>query len=166
MESRSYDFIDNFKNAILALDTALAEFTDSDATIEEMGLALVELNKAKAEVSMCYDYAVAAVNQKMAQLPEIILSDGSKIEKKWANSRTGWQHKDLAGVVARRIVDRNVDMDTGEVLATPEQMLVQMLDFLQPSYWRIKELEKINVNPDEYCEVHEAKPSIIVRKAK
>jgi hypothetical protein len=164
MDQPNLEFIKDFRNAILALDTEIACFFVSGASLEDLGAALVELNRAKAEVGMCYDYAVNAMNVKMADNPELALPDGSKIEKKWANTRTGWQHKDLANTVARRIVDLNVDMDTGEILASPEQMLVQIFDYVQPSYWRIKELQKISVNPDEYCEVHEAKPSIIVRK--
>jgi hypothetical protein len=63
-------------------------------------------------------------------------------------------------------MDMSVDMDTGEILSTPEEMITKVLDFLQPSYWRIKELQKIGIDADNYCEVKEAKASIIVRKAK
>jgi hypothetical protein len=100
----------------------------------------------------------------MGKEQEILLSNGAKIEKKFSNSRSGWQHKDLAGSVAKKIIDLSVDMETGEVMATPQEMLVQMLDYVQPSYWRIKELQKIGINPDNYCEVGDMKTSIIVRK--
>jgi hypothetical protein len=41
-----------------------------------------------------------------------------------------------------------------------------MLDFVQPSYWRVKELAKFGINADNYCEVGDYKTNIIVRKAK
>ena len=41
---------------------------------------------------------------------------------------------------------------------------MKLLDYLQPSYWRIKELSKLGINADQYCEVGELKTSIIVRK--
>jgi hypothetical protein len=55
-------------------------------------------------------------------------------------------------------------LETGEVVSTPQDMLIQMLDYVQPSYWRVKELQKIGINPDNYCVVGETKTSIIVRK--
>jgi hypothetical protein len=102
----------------------------------------------------------------MGQMPEIALSDGSRIEKNSAVSRKSWKHKDLATEVASRLKDMSVDMDTGEVVMTAEDMVVKMLDYVYPSYWKVKELGKIGINADKYSEVGEAKDSIIVRKAK
>jgi hypothetical protein len=160
------DFVNDFRNAILRLDTALSEFSEKGPTADEAAEALVALNIAKAEVGMVYDVLANLVSDLMANTDEIPLPDGSRIEKKWGSSRTGWRHKDLNSVVARRIMDMSVDMDTGEILSTPEEMITKVLDFLQPSYWRIKELQKIGIDADNYCEVKEAKASIIVRKAK
>ena len=159
-------WVTDFRNAILALDTAISEFADSDLSPEEAAEALLAMNIAKAEVSACYDYLSAAVSCMMGTETEIPLPGGASVEKKYSSSRTGWQHKDLASTVARRISDLSVDMDTGEILLTPEEMVVQLLEFVQPSYWRIKELQRINVNPDDYCEVGETKVSMIVRKGK
>jgi hypothetical protein len=57
-------------------------------------------------------------------------------------------------------------MDTGEVTKSTRQIALEILDYCAPSYWRIKELGKIGVNPDNYCEVGELKTSLIVRKSK
>ena len=57
-------------------------------------------------------------------------------------------------------------MDTGEVLYSQQEIVAKLLDFVQPSYWRVKELQKIGIDADLYCEVGETKTSIIVRKAK
>jgi hypothetical protein len=159
------DWVTAFRNVILELDTVISEFLHDEPSPEEAAAALVAFNRAKMEVGMAYDYLARIVSDIMENEVEISLPDGSRVEKKWSNSRTGWQHKDLASVVARRIVDLNVDMDTGEVIATPEELVGQILDFVQPSYWRIKELQRIGVDADRYCEVKEAKSSIIVRKA-
>jgi hypothetical protein len=55
-------------------------------------------------------------------------------------------------------------MDTGEIVMSQEDMIANVLDYVQPSYWRIKELQNIGINPDHFCEVGETKTSIIVRK--
>jgi hypothetical protein len=159
-------WVTDFRNAILALDTAISEFVESGASPEDAAVALLSLNIAKGEVGTCYDYLSGAVGRIMGTATEIALPGGATVEKKYGSSRTGWQHKDLASAVARRISDLSVDMDTGEILLSPEQMVVRLLEFVQPSYWRIKELQRINVNPDDYCNVGESKTSIIVRKGR
>lgn len=127
---------------------------------------LVAINRLKAEMGIVYDSLATHVSHIMDQQGEVQLEDGSKIEKKWASDRKGWQHQELAATVAQRLIQSSVDMDTGEILYTQEQVIAKLLDFVQPSYWRIKELQKIGINADMYCEVGETKSSIIVRKAK
>lgn len=160
------DWVSKFRSSILELDEAVSAFSNEAAslTVEQACAALVGLNRAKAELSMVYDSLVHFVSEVMDQNPEIDLPDGAKVEKRWSANRTGWRHKDLGAEVAQRIVDMSVDMDTGEVLLSPAEMVTQVLDFVQPSYWRIKELQRIGVNADLFCEVGDSKPSIIVRK--
>lgn len=157
-------WVTDFRNAVLVLDTAISNFLDSEVSAEEAAEALLALNIAKAEVGTCYDYLSGFVSRVMGDTPEVALPGGASVEKKYSSSRTGWQHKELAATVARRILDMSVDMDTGEVLATQEELIAKLLEFVQPSYWRIKELQRINVNPDLYCTVGETKTSMIVRK--
>ena len=160
------DWVSKFRSSLIELDEAVSSFSNEgeSITVDEACAALVGLNRAKAELAMVYDSLSQFVSQVMDQNPEIQLPDGAKVEKKWSANRTGWRHKDLGAEVAHRIVDMSVDMDTGEVLLSPTEMIAQVLDFVQPSYWRIKELQRIGVNADLYCEVGESKPSIIVRK--
>lgn len=163
-EAETPNWILNFRNALLQLDEDLCEYLGSGVSTEELCANLVDLNLAKAEFSVLYDHFAATVGEAMGQEQEVALDNGAKIEKKFSSSRTGWQHKELAGSVAKKIVDLSVDLQTGEIVNTPEEMLVEMLNYVQPSYWRIKELEKIGINPDNYCQVGDVKTSIIVRK--
>lgn len=164
--SDSMEFINEFRKRIIELDEQVHEFIATDLTLEDIGVALVALNHAKAELGIVYDSLVGKVSQVMDQNPEVRLPDGSTIEKKWANDRRGWKHKDLAHDVSDRLAQMAIDMDTGEVLYSQQELISMLLDYVQPSYWRIKELQKIGLNADNYCEVGEAKASIIVRKAK
>ena len=162
--SQISEWVSNFRDALLQLDQDLCAYLGQNPTVEELCADLVQLNLAKAELSMIYDHFAATVGDAMGKDQEIILENGAKIEKKFSNSRTGWQHKDLAGQVAKKITDLSIDMDTGEVIYSTEELISQVLDYLQPSYWRVKELQKIGINPDHYCEVGDTKTSIIVRK--
>lgn len=160
------DWVTQFRTATLELDKKIADLTSSDLTVEDACNILVALNIIKGEVALVYSNMEKVVSNLLDNQPEITLEDGSKIEKKWASDRKGWQHKNLADVVAHRLIESSVDMDTGEVLLTQEQIITKLLDFLQPSYWRVKELSKLGINADMYCEVGDTKSSIIVRKAK
>jgi hypothetical protein len=58
----------------------------------------------------------------------------------------------------------SVDMDTGEVIRTPQEMLAELVKYTGISYWKVKELEKIGINANNYCETGDAKANIIIRK--
>lgn len=159
------DYIQDFNNALLSLDEKLAAAKDS-LSLEETAEILLKLNRFKDDLKAIYGGVEKLLSDLMGQMPEIALSDGSRIEKNSAVSRKSWKHKDLATEVASRLKDMSVDMDTGEVVMSAEDMVVKMLDYVYPSYWKVKELGKIGINADKYSEVGEAKDSIIVRKAK
>jgi len=138
----------------------------SEISAEDACFSLAELHRAKGEMSVVYDSAVGIVAEAMSDIPEINLSDGTKIEKKSGADRKKWDHEGLAKNVASRINDMAVDLDTGEVIMSPQDMMIKMLDYAAVSYWRVKELSKIGVSADPFCEVSESKTSVIVRRPK
>ena len=159
-------WIADFEKALLELDSGIADFGKSQPELEDACVALVMLNRLKADFSVVYEQLVKIVSESMGDIPEVSLGDGSKIEKRSASDRKSWMHQDLAREVARRLNDMSVDMNTGERTMTTEEMIIKVLDFLQPSYWRVKALGELGINADKFCEVSETKESIIVRKAK
>ena len=104
-EAETPNWITDFRNALLQLDEDLCSYLGNEPTVEELCTNLVQLNLAKAELSAVYDHFAAMVGEEMGKEQEILLSNGAKIEKKFSNSRSGWQHKDLAGSVAKKIID-------------------------------------------------------------
>ena len=103
---------------------------------------------------------------KMGDVPETTTATGHLVEKKSGSDRKKWDHDGLAKNVASRINDMSIDLETGEMTMSPQDMMLKLLDFAAVSYWRVKELGKIGVSADEFCEVSEAKTNIIIRKAK
>lgn len=152
------------KAVVLDVDSAITK-ADPSLSLDEACEILVSLNRLKADLSVVYS-GVEKIVSRLLQAGEHTSSDGSTIEKKTASDRRGWKHKDLASEVASRLSDMAVDMDTGERLMDSRAIAEKMLDYVQPSYWRVKELGKIGINADNFCEVGEEKDSIIVRKAK
>lgn len=160
----SLENVASMRQAIINLDNALAEFVDSDPTIEEMGKVLLQLNLAKSDLGMVYDTLSTKLSSMIKDKEVLSLENGAQIEKKSSYDRKGWQHKELANAVVDKIVRMSVDMDTGEITKSPSEIALDLMKYCAPSYWRIKELSTIGINADNYCEVGQLKTSIIVRK--
>lgn len=154
---------DNIRQVDMLIASLEKSELSDNADIAEFVSAL---HLVKSDISVVYDSACSVLIRAMKSLPEMVLTDGTKIEKRAASDRKKWQHETLAQNVASRINDMAVDMETGEVVLTPQDMMVKMLDYCAPSYWRVKELAKIGINADKFCDVAESKESIIVRRAK
>ena len=157
-------WISAFRDQVVELDKQLTEIAKHGLSVEDACGILVELNRLKFDFGIIYDTFSGIVSEVMANENEVVLADGAKVEKRYSNKRTGWQHRDLASEVARRIIDMSVDMDTGEVTMSQQDMITDVLTYVQPSYWRVKELQNIGINADNYCEVGEGKTSIVVQK--
>jgi hypothetical protein len=153
-----------FRRTILELDREIQSYIESSPDMVEACQALLELNLAKREVGMVYDGLSNAVSNIMGEEKDVPLDGGAIIEKKSAYDRKAWQHKDLANAVVDKLVKMSIDMDTGEVVKSPTDIALQVLDYCAPSYWRVKELSNIGINADMYCETGQLKTSIIVRK--
>jgi hypothetical protein len=158
--------VDAIREMISAADMMTHELSESGADMSVIAEYVSALHAVKADVSIVYDSACSSLSKAMNSVPEMVLSDGTKIEKRAAADRKKWQHENIAQNVASRISDMAVDLETGEVVMTPQDMMVKMLDYCAPSYWRVKELAKIGINADKFCDVSESKESIIVRRAK
>lgn len=161
------DWLQDFSNALLDLDIGVRDRRMA-MTLDEAADTLVAISRFRDDLKIIQDQLSHAVTELMAldEVGELQTKDGSKIEKKGDVNRTGWKHKDLAQEVISRLTQMSVDMDTGEIVTTGPEMALRILDFVQPSYWRVKELSSIGINADNFSKVGEYKESVIVRKAK
>jgi hypothetical protein len=161
------EVISNLTKVIMDTEDALNEFVGSGAEIDEIAESLIQLHQIKNGFGDVYSMYAAKV---MAILQSANIEDmdvaGAKIEVRSAADRKKWNHEQLAHAVSRKLIDLSVDMDTGEVVLSPEDIANKMLNFVQPSYWRVKELAKVGINADNFCEVGDYKTNIIIRKAK
>ena len=156
--------IDEVRLYLLNLSRELTEYLSSNPESQDACSVLFELNMAKRDMSLIYDEFAASVGNMIENNREVKIEGKGLIEKKSSYERRAWQHKDLASAVASKLSRMAIDMDTGEVIKTPEEVAMQILDYVQPSYWRVKELSNIGINADNYCETGNLKTSIIVRK--
>lgn len=168
MSSNEWNKSENLKSlvelrkAIIGVsDKALQNLKEDDEQLWYDTLVL--LHAIKGDIASVFSQFSLLLSDKIT-IDEVTASNGQKIEKKSAFDRKGWKHEDLASEVLRRLNDLSVDMDTGEVVMSSNEIAMKLLDYVQPSYWRIKELSKLGINADQFCEVGELKTSIIVRK--
>lgn len=160
------DWITSFRQEIGRLYQAVDDFAASEPDPVVVAEAVSALHAARADLTMVWESLVGLAVEVMGALPEVTLTDGTKIEKRNASDRKTWDHQSIARAVAERITDLSVNPMTGERTMTPDEMIVALLDYAAPSYWRVKALSGIGIDADRYCETTEGKPSIIVRKAK
>jgi len=154
------EFREQIKNLSEEIDT----YVLSDASVTDASEGLLQLNLAKRDIAAVYDTLSNFVALKIGDEKEIVLGDGAVIEKKVSYDRKAWEHKKLGSAVVDKLVKMSIDIDTGEVIKTPAEIAIQLLDYCAPSYWRVKELSNIGINPDMYCETGQLKTTIIVRK--
>jgi hypothetical protein len=156
----------NISSMLIDLEKDFVALAESGEDLNKLADGIIGIHALKADISVVYDGACKIMIEKMGDIPEINLDGGHKVEKKSGADRKSWNHPELAKHVAGRINDMAVDMDTGEIVMTPQDMMIKMFEFAAVSYWRVKELSKIGISADDFCEVGEAKTNIIVRKAK
>lgn len=156
--------VEEIRQAILNLDTALREYMESNPSSSDAANVLLQLNLAKADMGMAYDTFSNFFSGLIKDKEVLNLENGAQIEKKSSYDRKGWQHKELANAVVDKLIQLSVDMDTGEVLKSPRELATDLMKYCAPSYWRIKELSGLGINADNYCEVGQLRTSVIVRK--
>jgi hypothetical protein len=167
MADSANDVLKHLIKELMDAETKLVEFLDSEPPLDQVGESLVKLHEIKSGMSDIYAmYSARVMGILQNAKVEDMSVHGATIEVRGASDRKKWNHENLASEVSRRIMESSVDLDTGEVLLSPQEIAVKMLDFVQPSYWRVKELAKFGINADNYCEVGDYKTNIIVRKAK
>jgi|APGre2960657373_1045057.scaffolds.fasta_scaffold00018_28 hypothetical protein len=129
---------------------------------ESLASLIADIHDIKVRLADAWEYASSLLIEVMGENPEVV-SGNKMIEKKVGAPRKSWRHNELADEVAKRIMASSIDMDTGEVMKSTEQMMLEMLSYGAVSYWRVKNLSKIGLVADEYCDVGEPKTSLVVR---
>lgn len=151
------------------IDRALLEMYEAAVAVKEDPAALADvvavMNSVHAVVKDEYKQLCEMLVAAMGDLPEVESPNGFVVEKKTGAPRKTWQHAELGAEVARRLVQMNVDMDTGEVLRDPQELMTAMLEYAAPSYWRVKPLATIGIHADDYCEQGEPTTNVVVRSA-
>jgi hypothetical protein len=146
-----------FRDLLANLDNVPSGSLDD---LAETVLALDDLRVNLAAVRDAYEQRLVG---EMDDLPEITV-EGAILQKRRSDSRKAWDHKVLATDLAERLVQMSFDMETGEVLKSPEELIREVLDYAGVSYWKVKALSGVGIVADDYCEVTEGPLKIRIQR--
>ena len=120
---------------------------------------------AKATTKALYESVAAKTIDVMGNFPEHTLAGGIKVERRQGATRKKWDHLTLAKSVTEKLYQMAIDIDTGEMTMDNQQIAIKILEYVAPSYWRVKKLAEIGINADTYCEVSEGGLSLVISQA-
>ena len=132
-------------------------------TLDESCELAIAFSGAKAETKQLYETVSRFVIQQMGTLPDHTLGDGTIVERRQGSARKKWDHISLARSVTEKLMQMAIDMDTGEMTMSNQDVAIRMLEYVAPSYWRVKKLSDIGINADMYCETSEGNINLVIR---
>lgn len=156
-----------FQKQLLDLDDGLTKLSsESSWPVADIAETYFQLNSFKGQLSLIVKQMETFLIERMTDAEAMSVSSGDMLVKEWSKNRKAWQHKELAKAVADRIQSLAIDMDTGEKTMSTGEMIEALLEYVQPSYWRVGALQKIGLNADSYCESGDSEPKIKIERAK
>lgn len=158
--------LEEVRNTINELDKYLNSGELKEKDLTELLNMLVELNSIKRDIASVYGQFSSQVTRRMEaeNLSEISIG-GADIKYRAAYSRKKWDNTKLFSDTYDRLSQLATDIDTGEIELSPKEIAANMLQYVNPSYWRVKELSKLGINADNYCEVEEKSAQIAIYRS-
>lgn len=155
-----------FNKQFVALSAKVEEYARiSEDGLNQLAELFILMDQFRKDVVMVNDTVMNTVADRMDG-DIVFLDNGMQVEKKQGDDRKKWDHTGLAIEVARKIHQLSVDPDTGEITMTPDEMMIKMLEYAAPSYWRLTPLRSIGVDADKYCEKSEGKVRLVPTQTK
>ena len=165
------DLISDISGKLEDLETILFEESGA-ATLKDVALEdeeflqrIVDLHSLKKKITYIFSEYQDIVSSHVGLVTQPVQVNGATVEIKNGSSRKTWAHKELAADVSKRIMQRSINIDTGEITKSTEEMMQELVNFMGVSYWKVTELKKIAIDADEYCEVSPPKKSVVIRRS-
>jgi hypothetical protein len=155
--------LSHFELKLLDLDASIGE---GSVDADELLQLASDFHAFKTDVGDIYSIFQSSVTSFVGVSAAPVAVDGATVEVRAGSPRKAWDHKGLMSEVSRRIVDRNIDLDTGEVKMNPQEMIEEALHYMGVSYWKVGTLKDLHIDADDFCEVGESKKSIVIRRDK
>jgi hypothetical protein len=142
-------------DSVTALLYELVEDIDENGLAggkEELALAAALFHGFLDHAKEAKSYVDTEAINRIEYTPVPIETDAGTVEVQGGNKRKGWDHERLAGIVIKRILQSSIDLDTGERLLSPEEMIQEFRKYVGVSYWRVGALKDIGLTAASYCD--------------
>lgn len=151
------DLIQPLHDAIRAFEGKVMDLTLDGAegvSTAELGDLLKQLRNITKQLGYSDDSIVSVLSQRgeLKKKGDMVPINGAVMERKVGSPRKKWDTPSLINVVVEKIIEEAIDPETGAIEVPPMMLLRRAFDYVGISYWKVKELEKIGVNADRYCE--------------
>lgn len=158
----AYAMLRQFESVLMELDQETLESIDPQLLLQ----AASDLHLVKSYTTTLFNEMQSILTEHLGALASPVTVDGATVEIKSGSPRKSWDHDALIDEVSRRIVDKSVDLNTGEILASPHDMIRQAMEYVGVSYWKVTNLKNLHIDADDYCEVGEPKKNLVIRRDK
>lgn len=138
--------------------------TIDDLSDNDLLQLAADVHGCKKFISEFFSEIEEAVVQRVPFLTEPTAVFGGTVEIKRGTPRKSWDHDALISLVSKRVVDRSVDLDTGEVSGSPRDMIELALKCAGVSYWKVGALKDLHIDPSEFCTVSEPTSNLVIRR--
>jgi hypothetical protein len=159
--------VDELRRLVQHLDMMARQSSEDEIEQDDLREAieqLVALNSVKATFKVAYETYEATIADAMSDEYMVKLPGNIEVTRMEGAPRKQWDHKALGKKVAEQLVNQSIDFETGEILKTTEEVVVGLLQYAAPSYWRIKELKKIGIDAGKYSKFGDPKISVSISR--
>lgn len=150
------------REAIAQLDIAV-EANPED--VDGLTRALVLSERLRRDFAVLIDNITNHLWDAMPDKTAVVDGVGL-VEKKAATANSRWDHDELWGFIRRAVMERAVDLESGEVrLSAPDainEVIGEARAMLSPGAWRKTALRDRGIDPSEVSEEHWGKRTVRV----
>lgn len=157
----AYANLRQFESMLLEVDQETLESSDTELLLQLAS----DLHLVKSYATSLFNELQDVLTEYLGHLATPVAVDGATVEIKSGSPRKTWDHKALIEDVSKRIVDSSIDLNTGEVVKSPKDMIAEALQFAGISYWKVTKLKELDLDADEYCEVGVPKKNLVIRRS-
>lgn len=156
-----------FEAAILAFERAYMQLVDeieaSASDPQRLREIYVRLYQGIERLKTSQAYLATHLKLKSHQIVE---AAGGTLEPKWGKNRKQWDHAALKSIVSEKILASHVDHTTGVIAAPLPVLMLEMLDAVSFSSWKVTVLRKLGIDDKtiaRYCDEEPGNFNVVVR---
>ena len=147
------------KEALEVLDEALLVVEERAAEIlaaERREFSLIQVAELleqaatmKKRIADVEKNLVTALERERHREEFVPLPNGGGMQLEYAAGGKSWKHDSIKPVVVQAIVDRHTD-DEGNLTAPVDELLRELLSTVGVSYWKVGELDRYDIDANDY----------------